>query len=243
MNILFIHQHFPGQFKFLAPALAKLGHRVVAMTMQKVEVNVWEGVELIYYTATKGSTPAIHPWIRDFETKIIRSEACFRASLEMKNKGFTPDIIVAHHGWGESLFLKEVWPQAKIGIYCEFFYHPHGADVNFDPEFPSLDPGEACRIQLKNLNNLLHFEVADAAISPTHWQASTFPETFRKHISVIHDGIDTNVLGHTQVKTTQRYAHLSHDTLLDATNSVNSALGGMFVPIVSASPAAQVQLV
>ena len=194
MNILFIHQHFPGQFKFLAPALAKLGHRVVAMTMQKVEVNIWEGVELIYYTATKNSTPAIHPWIRDFETKIIRSEACFRASLDLKAKGFTPDIIVAHHGWGESLFLKEVWPQAKIGIYCEFFYHPHGADVNFDPEFPSLDPGDSCRIQLKNLNNLLHFEVADAAISPTHWQASTFPETFRNHISVIHDGIDTNVV-------------------------------------------------
>jgi len=52
-----------------------------------------------------------------------------------------------------------------------------------------------------------------------------------------------HILGHTQVKTTQRYAHLSHDTLLDATNSVNSALGGMFVPMVSASPAAQVQLV
>jgi len=51
------------------------------------------------------------------------------------------------------------------------------------------------------------------------------------------------LLGHTQIKTTQRYAHLSHDTLLDATNSVNSALGGMFVPMVSASPAAQVQLV
>lgn len=51
-----------------------------------------------------------------------------------------------------------------------------------------------------------------------------------------------HILGHTQVKTTQRYAHLSHDTLLDATNSVNSALGGMFVPMVSASPAGQVQL-
>ena len=51
------------------------------------------------------------------------------------------------------------------------------------------------------------------------------------------------LLGHTQIKTTQRYAHLSHDTLLDATNSVNTALGGMFVPRVSASPAGQVQLV
>jgi integrase len=45
-----------------------------------------------------------------------------------------------------------------------------------------------------------------------------------------------NILGHTQVKTTQRYAHLSHDTLLDATNSVNTTLAGMFVPMVSASP-------
>jgi len=50
------------------------------------------------------------------------------------------------------------------------------------------------------------------------------------------------LLGHTQIKTTQRYAHLSHDTLLDATNSVNTALGGMFVPMVSASPAGQVRL-
>ena len=52
-----------------------------------------------------------------------------------------------------------------------------------------------------------------------------------------------HILGHTQVKTTQRYAHLSHDTLLDATNSVNTALGGMFMPMVSAGPVGQVQLV
>ena len=102
-----------------------------------------------------------------------------------------PDVIVAHHGWGESLFLKEVWPKAKLGIYCEFFYHPHGADVGFDPEFPATDEGEVCRLRLKNLNNLLHFEVADAGISPTHWQASTFPEPFKNKITVVHDGIDT----------------------------------------------------
>jgi integrase len=52
-----------------------------------------------------------------------------------------------------------------------------------------------------------------------------------------------HILGHTQVKTTQRYAHLSHETLLAATNSVNTALGGVFMPMVLASPAGQVQLV
>jgi integrase len=33
------------------------------------------------------------------------------------------------------------------------------------------------------------------------------------------------ILGHTQIKTTQRYAHLSHDTLLDAADIVGNLLG------------------
>ena len=194
MKILFIHQNFPGQFKFLAPALVQQGHEVVAMTMQKTDAKSWQGVSLVHYIAQRGSTPKVHPWVSDFETKTIRAEACFRAALDMKARGFTPDVIVAHHGWGESLFLKEVWPKAKLGIYCEFYYHPHGADVGFDPEFPATDEGEVCRLRLKNLNNLLHFEVADAGISPTHWQASTFPEPFRSKITVVHDGIDTQAV-------------------------------------------------
>jgi len=199
MNILFIHQNFPGQFKFLAPALVQQGHSVQAMTMQKVQADAsgsahWQGVKLVPYTANRGTTPNMHPWVSDFETKTIRAEACFRAALQLREQGFTPDIIIAHPGWGESLFLKDVWPNAKLGIYCEFFYHPHGADVGFDAEFPVKDAGEACRLRLKNLNNLLHFEVADAGISPTHWQASTFPEPFRSRITVVHDGIDTEAV-------------------------------------------------
>lgn len=194
MKILFIHQNFPGQFKFLAPALVQQGHTVVAMTMQKTEAKAWEGVRLYHYATKRGSTPNAHPWVTDFETKTIRGEACFRAALKLKAEGFTPDVIVAHHGWGESLFLKDVWPQAKLAIYCEFFYHPHGADVGFDPEFPANDEGDVCRLRLKNLNNLLHFEVADAGISPTHWQASTFPEPFCSKITVVHDGIDTKAV-------------------------------------------------
>ena len=194
MNILFVHQNFPGQFKFLAPALVSQGHTVVAMTMQKTEAKVWQGVQLVPYTASRGTTPNVHPWVSDFETKAIRGEACFKAAWQLKRQGFSPDVIIAHPGWGESLFLKEVWPQARLAIYCEFFYHPTGADVGFDPEFPAKDPGDACRLRLKNLNNLLHLDVADAGISPTHWQASTFPEPFRSKITVVHDGIDTEVV-------------------------------------------------
>ena len=191
MNILFVHQNFPGQFKVLAPALVQQGHTVVAMTMQKSSGAPWQGVKLVHYTVSRGTTPNVHPWVADFETKTIRGEACFKAALQMKQAGFEPDVIIAHHGWGESLFIKDVWPKAKLAVYCEFFYHPEGADVGFDLEFPPKDVGDVCRLRLKNLNNLLHFEVADAGISPTHWQASTFPEPFRSKITVVHDGIDT----------------------------------------------------
>ena len=195
MNILFIHRNFPGQFKFLAPALVRQGHTVWAMSMRKAEAEEWHGVRLHAYVPARGSTPNVHPWAVDLETKIVRAEACFRAALKLKEAGFRPDVIVAFHGWGESLFLKDVWPEAKLGIYSEFYYHPHGVDVGFDPEFPDNDEGVVCRIRMKNINNLLHFEIADAGISPTRWQASTFPEPFRSKITVVHDGIDTVAVG------------------------------------------------
>jgi len=40
-----------------------------------------------------------------------------------------------------------------------------------------------------------------------------------------------HILGHTQVKTTQRYAHLSQDTLLAAANSATTALGTAMMPV------------
>ena len=204
MKILFIHQNFPGQFKFLAPALAAQKHEVVAMTLQNAEppapaaqepsVQLWQGVRLFPYCLKRGTSPTTHPWVSDFETKAIRGEACFLAALQLKAQGFCPDIIIAHPGWGESLFLKDVWPNARLGIYCEFFYNAEGADVGFDAEFRSSEVGDVGRLRLKNTNHLLHLEMADAGLSPTQWQASTFPVRWQKNITVIHDGIDTQTL-------------------------------------------------
>jgi glycosyltransferase involved in cell wall biosynthesis len=195
MKILFVHQNFPGQFVHLAPALAAdAGNEVVALSMQKKPPSLWNGVKVFPYQVARGTSADIHPWLADSEPKVIRGEAAMRAALQLREQGFVPDVIIAHPGWGESLFLKTVWPKAKLGIYAEFFYHASGADVGFDPEFSSDSIEQACKIQLKNINNLLHIELADAAISPTHWQASTFPSAFRERISVIHDGINTDMI-------------------------------------------------
>lgn len=190
MKILLVHQNFPGQFKHLVPALlANPAHEVVAFTMNPCPELA--GLRVVRYAAARGTAKDVHPWVAETETKVIRGDAAFRAALKLKDTGFVPDVILAHPGWGESLFLKQVWPHSRLIIYCEFHYAAEGTDVGFDPEFPPRDAGDACRVRMKNVNNFLHFDVADAGISPTEWQKSTFPEPFRSKIHVIHDGIDT----------------------------------------------------
>ena len=195
MQILIIHQNFPGQYKHLAPALVEQGHQVFSLTPKVEKRTVWKGVQLLPYKISRASSKEIHPWLADLETKVIRADACYRQALAWKEKGLNPDVILAHHGWGEPMFLKDVWPDAKMGIYCELYHLDSGESVNFDPEFETKDlRSNALRLRLRNLNNTLHFEAADAGISPTEFQASTFPEPFRSDISVIHDGIDTELV-------------------------------------------------
>lgn len=195
MKILLIHQNFPGQYKHLAPALVAQGHEVVALTCKVKQATTWQGVKVIPYEIKGASTPKIHPWLSDFETKLLRATSCYRGAAALKKMGFEPDVICAHHGWGESMFLKDVWPNARLGLYCEL-YHLTGKDyLNFDPEFPSKNPeADRLRIRMKNMNNRLHEEVMDAGLSPTQFQADTFPDRWKSRITVAHDGIDTDLV-------------------------------------------------
>jgi glycosyltransferase involved in cell wall biosynthesis len=193
VKILFIHQNFPGQFKHLAPALVRAGHECTALTLRVKEPSVWQGVQMLPYTVRRSSAQGVHPWLADTETKVIRGEACFRAALALRAQGYHPDIIVAHHGWGEPMFLRDVWPGARIGLYCELYHLSDRDHLGFDPEFmPQVDEADRLRIRMKNLNNLIHLPLCDMGISPTRFQADTFPAAFRDRISVIHDGIDTD---------------------------------------------------
>jgi glycosyltransferase involved in cell wall biosynthesis len=191
VNILFIHQNFPGQFKHLAPALAsRPRHQVVAMHINPTADL--PGVRTVRYAPPPGQAAGGHRWLADLQAKVVRGEAAYRCALTLKEEGFVPDVIVAHPGWGESLFLQDVWPQARLGIYCEFYYHAQGADSGFDPEFGAPNPEDACRLRLKNANYQLHFPGATGGLAPTQWQKSVFPDSFRSRIRVQHDGIDTD---------------------------------------------------
>ncbi|MBZ8117698.1 glycosyltransferase [Roseovarius sp. LXJ103] len=192
MNILFIHQNFPGQWKHLAPALAAAGHSCTALTLRVKKQSMWHGVRVLPYALPERAAQKVHPWLVDLDTKVTRAEACYRAAARMKAEGYTPDLILAHPGWGEPMFLRDLWPGARMAIYCELYHKPGKPHLDFDPEFQSREPEvQPLRIRLKNIYNHLHFPMAEAGISPTRFQADTFPPEFRDKITVSHDGIDT----------------------------------------------------
>lgn len=109
MNILFVHQNFPAQYKHLAPALASApGNRVMALHVNPVVPM--EGVESVKISPVKGPTGRVHRWVSDFESKVIRGEAAYLAARQMKASGFTPDVILAHSGWGKACFCRMSGP-------------------------------------------------------------------------------------------------------------------------------------
>ena len=190
MRILLVHQNFPAQFKHLAPALAKRGHEVVALTAQRKAPAI-PGVRIYSYRLGRGTTPKIHPWAESFESKVIFGEAAGRAARALNDKGFTPDLVYAHTGWGETFALKSIWPKARLVGFFEYYYHARGADVGFDPEFPDGDWTNELRVEMKNAGALMAMQGVDAAVTPTEFQRSTFPGWFQRRLQVIHDGIDT----------------------------------------------------
>lgn len=191
MRVLFIHQNFPGQYRHLAPALARRGGNEIVAIAERSAPGL-DGIELLRYQPARSTSSAMHPWAMDFETKIIRADAAVRLAADLRAKGFTPDIVCAHPGWGEALLIKEIWPNSKLLYYFEFFYSARDADVAFDPEFKEDDPYFGSRVRMKNTNHVMSLLDCDWGVSPTAWQQKQFPEIFRSKISVIHDGIDTD---------------------------------------------------
>ncbi|MEM7076910.1 MAG: glycosyl transferase, partial [Pseudomonadota bacterium] len=70
MKLLFIHQNFPGQYKYLAPLLALRGHDCTALTLRVEKPTKWQGVRILPYSLPKRTGQNVHPWLIDLDSKI-----------------------------------------------------------------------------------------------------------------------------------------------------------------------------
>lgn len=197
MRVLFIHQNLPGQFTHQMRALAAAGHQVIGIAEKSALqrcAQLHPGTQLLGYSVQppkEGSS--IHAYLRDVDAQVRRGQAVARCLLELKKKGLVPDLVVAHPGWGESLFVRDVLPNIPLINYFEFFFSARGGDVGFDPEFPATLDTE-CRLTVRNSLFLSALENCSAGVAPTPWQRSRFPATYQQRISVLHEGVDTDLI-------------------------------------------------
>ena len=192
MNVLFIHQNMPAQFKHLAPMLAADPANRVMFLTQAVR-RALPGVETFTYMKPQPPGKGGHHYLRRLEDAVRHGQQAARAIQHLRKSGFTPDLIIAHPGWGEALFIKDILPDTPLILFSEFFYRSHGLDVRFDPEEGySLDT--ICRTRIRNAHLLTSIESCDAAVSPTRWQKETHSAVFHDKIDVIFDGIDLDMV-------------------------------------------------
>lgn len=190
MRALFIHPNFPAQFLNLAPALGKNPDNQVVFLTNRREGNL-PGVQKAYYAKAREVAPQTHNYVRPLEDAVLQGQAACRTAIQLKQQGFIPDVIYAHSGWGPGMFMKEVFPQAAVVNYFEWFYHSHGTDADFDPLEPLSLDGE-CRIRTKNAPIMIDACTCDRGVSPTYYQRSQFPPELQQKISVLHDGVNSD---------------------------------------------------
>jgi glycosyltransferase involved in cell wall biosynthesis len=191
MKYLFIHQNFPGQYRHVVRYLADQPGNQVYFITQPNE-NSMAGVYKVSYPKDQRGPVNCHAYAVEIDRAIYTGASVAEICRGLREQGFRPDLIVGHSGWGETLFIKDVFPDVPLLANFEFFYHPQGVDVGFDPEFVSIfsDPS---RLRARNGVILMAFQGADWGHSATQWQRSLHPSEMRSRISVLHEGVDTDI--------------------------------------------------
>jgi glycosyltransferase involved in cell wall biosynthesis len=191
MKYLFIHQNFPAQYRHVVRHLADQPGNEIYFITQPNE-NMMRGVNKITYPRDPRGAINCHAYAAEIEGAIHIGATVADVCRRLKDQGFRPDLIVGHSGWGETLFVKDVFPDVPLLANFEFYYHANGVDVGFDPEFTSIftDPS---RLRARNGINLLAFQAADWGHSATEWQRGLNPSEMHSRISVLHEGVDTDL--------------------------------------------------
>ncbi len=191
-GVLFVHNNFPGQFRDLAQTLIDRG--VPCCAIGQNHAGGMAGVRMVRYVLPRGTGKDVFHLAVRAEADLIRARSAHEAAKGLKAEGWDPAVIVGHPGWGETVFLKEVFPAAKQIAFAEFFYHAVGYDVGFDTEFVQPDAESPFRTKAKNAVMSIAYGEADAIVAPTSFQAGALPDAFRTRTRVIHEGVDVEAI-------------------------------------------------
>lgn len=187
MNILFFHRNFPGQFQHLVTALARNPMNSVFFITDDENKQI-NGVTKLVYKIEQDVPEDCHPYLKNLEEAVMHGQNAADIALMIKQRGIKPDVIFSFP-WGGGLFMKDIFPDVPLILYCEWFYNADSADIKFSGI--NLTEDERAHIRCKNSKLFLELDACDIGISPTNWQKSQFPKEYQDKIKVLHEGIDT----------------------------------------------------
>ncbi len=190
MHVLFVHKNFPAQFGHIGARGVEERDWTATFVSEKPPGTAG-GVNNIQYRPRGAATEKTHYLARTFENGVWHAAGVYEA-LKPVSAAVKPDLIVGHSGWGSTLFLRELYPDAKVINYFEYFYRPRDSDLDFRPEIP-VSEIDRLRSPARNAMILLDLEYCDAGYNPTDYQHELMPEAYRGKLRVIHDGIDTDI--------------------------------------------------
>ncbi len=187
MKFLFIHNNYPAQFVHLATELSRQGHEVFFLSAFKRHDVKIEGVHhiIVSLPSLKKSLSESHKVV---QSHLRTGEVFGNAMLQLARQGFQPDVVYAHPGWGGSIYVPDIFPDAAYVIFCEWFY-TKGEHYHFF-ERKSQSPIHFAPSRHRNLYQLEALRSCHCAICPTFWQQSQYPREYLSKFHVIHDGID-----------------------------------------------------
>lgn len=189
MRILIVHKNFPAQFRHLAEFFGReTDSEVVFLTQNLRPEWVIPGVKKVLFSTEDLADP-IHSFAHGFDAMCRQGVAVLEACKRLRSKGFIPDVIIGHSGWGQTIFLRDVYPDAAFVGYFEWYYNAKSKDSLFDGKTFS----EEVLAQMRCLNTpMLHDLVScDQGVTPTNWQRCQFPLEFQKKLVPVHEGINT----------------------------------------------------
>jgi len=113
MNYLFIHKNFPAQYVHLLRHLAnRPGNQIHYITQPNT--NSMSGVHKITYPKDQRERINCHAYSVEFDRAIYAAASVADRCRDLRSQGFRPDLIVGHSGWGETIFIKDVFPDVPL---------------------------------------------------------------------------------------------------------------------------------
>ena len=96
--------------------------------------------------------------------------------------------MLGHSGWGQTMYLKDVFPDVPLVSYFEWYYNADGPEARLGRE---KDEEKRALLRMRNTSILHDLVACDAGVTPTAFKKSQFPLEFQTKIHQVHDGIDT----------------------------------------------------